>query len=232
MRVRRRHHLLCSGLLIAFLGLGSTSATGARVYLNELTMRPLGAPERVELHNAGPGSVDVGGWLIRGSKGTYTIPGPEIIPDGGYVMLTVGDLQGERGGVTTLIETVGDQRVPVGQDSVYYGQAGSAPLPPAGASLARAPDAALGTPPAPHPANDGLVWTIALSPTFGAVNVVPTPQMGSSILINEFDPGSTGGEDELELYNSGGTPVNIDEWYLINGDALMYLLDVVARDDG
>lgn len=213
--------------LIAGLLLCGSPALGANVYINELITRPLGASEEVELYNAGPGSIDVGGWIIRGSKASYTIPGPEIIPDGGYAALIVGDIQGERGGVTTLIETVGDGRVPVGQDSVYYGQAGSAPLPPAGTSLARAPDAALGTPPAPNPATDGLVWTIALFPTFGAVNVVPAPQMGSSILINEFHPGTAGGGDEVEFYNPSGSAVDIEGYYLVNGAAVMFLSGIV-----
>jgi hypothetical protein len=207
---------------------GGDPAHGANVYLNELTARPLGFSEDVELYNAGPGSVNVGGWVIRGSKGTFIIPAPEWIPEGGYVSLDVGDIQGERGGVTTLIEISTDKGrfVEIGQDSVHYGQSGSAPLPPAGSSLARAPDAAAGTPPPPSPAGDGLVWTLAL-PTFGMANIVPAPLMGSSVLLNEFDPLPVGGLDLLELYNPTGMLIDITNWYLINGDSEMLLGGVI-----
>lgn len=211
------------------LSLGAVPARGAHVYLNELTMRPQGVNETVELHNSELSPVDVGGWKIRGDKGTYVIPSPQIIPGGGYVALNVGDIQPERGGVTALIETIrgGGWRSDVGRDSVYYGQSGSAPLPPEGMSLARAPDAALGTPPVPDPGTDGLVWTIALAPTFGYENLSPEPLLGGSLLINEFHPGVLGGGDPIEFYNPTPGDIDLWGWYLINGATIMFLAGVV-----
>jgi hypothetical protein len=214
------------------LGVGSLAtlpAWGANVYLNELTVRPQGVNELVELYNAETVSVDVGGWKIRGGKGTYIIPSPHVIPGGGYSALSVGDIQPERGGVTALIETIRRDglRMDAGRDSVYYGRCGSAPLPPEGMSLVRAPDASFEDPPAPNPDTDGNIWTIALLPTFGMPNYVPQPQMGSSLVINEFHPGFEGGGDPIEFYNPTGGDIDLVGWYLINGATIMNLFGIV-----
>lgn len=171
----------------------------AGVYINEVSLQPVGSSQTVELYNSGPGGIDVGGWEIRGSKGAYIIPAPEPIPAGGYVVLSVGNICSERGGVMALIDLVASNSPAA--DAVNYGQRGSAPLPPAGTSLARAPDASAGPPPAPDPAGDGLVWTIDLTPTFGGINDAPTPNPGSSAALNELDPRPIGGGDSVELYN-------------------------------
>ena len=194
-----------------------------------MTVRPLGASDLVELCNTGPDSADVGGWEIRGDKGTYAIPAPTTIPPGGYVVIDVGDILRERGGVTSLIDVVKDagRLLPVGRDSVHYGDSGSAPLPPAGMSLARAPDASAGIPPAPDPALDGLVWTIDPTPTFEAVNDAPAPQMGSGARLNELDLGEPGGEDPFEIFNPGPAGVNLGNWTLINGDGIVFLAGMV-----
>ncbi len=206
---------IAAGLAAAVLSF--VPGARAAVYLNELTIRPVGVSETVELYNSGPGVVDVTGWKIRGNKGSYVIPPPGLIADGGRLVLSVGDIQDERGGVTSLIDLVpGSGLLPTGRDSVHYGTRGSAPLPPTGTSLARAPDAALGTPPPPHPDHDGLVWTIDFSPTFGNVNDAPVPQMGAPVLLNELDP-TPPGQDRLELYNPTGADVSVTNWKLVNG---------------
>ncbi len=215
--------LLWLALALTLLGGGAVmSAQASPVYLNELEMRPLGLSERVELYNAGTDTADVSGWTIQGSKSSYVIPTPTLIAPGQYIALQVGDLQGERGGVTGLIDLVldGELLARTTVDEVSYGEEGSAPLPPEGMSLARAPDASAGTPPPPGPATDGLVWTIDTTPTFGELNDAPVPEMGSSGVINEFDASHVGAGDLVELYNPGPDEIHLYGWYLINGDSL------------
>jgi hypothetical protein len=211
------------GLLLLSAGILLAAPASGAVYLNELTVRPAGVSELVELYNSGPIPVDLGGWKIQGNKGTYVIPPPTPIGVGGYLFLSVGDIQDERGGVTSLIDQLGLGGERTQQDAVYYGQLGSAPLPPQGTSLARAPDASAGPPPPPGPNTDGLVWTIDPTPTFGAINDAPVPQMGYPVLINEFDPGPAGGRDPVELYNPTPFSVSVSGWLLCNGSGLMSL---------
>ncbi len=215
-----------TGKMIALIYLAwawATTSAVAQVRLNELTVAPAGASESVELYNGGP-DISIDGWVIQGSKGSYTVPPGTVLPTGSYTTLDVGDIMHERGGVTSLIDLVrGSGRLAVGIDSVHYGTEGSAPLPPAGTSLARAPDAADGLTPPPDPGLDGLVWTIDFTPTFGAHNDAPVPAPGLSIVMNEFDPTSPGGLDMLELFNPTPLPESVNGWLLVNGDAVWVL---------
>lgn len=223
-------HLLRLAVAFALLAGGTLAvAQASAVYLNELEMRPSGLSERAELYNAGTDTADVSGWTIQGSQGSYVIPTPTLIAPGEYIVLQVGDIQGERGGVTGLIDLVLDGELLARStvDEVSYGEEGSAPLPPEGMSLARAPDASAGTPPPPDPATDGLVWTIATTPSFGGINEVPVPAMGSTVVINEFDASPVGAGDRVELYNPGPDAVLLDGGYLINGDGLEPLFGLV-----
>jgi hypothetical protein len=204
-----------------FLGLLWTQGAHAQVKLNEMTIGPANASESIELYNESGGTIDLGGWSISGSKGTFIIPPATPIPPGGYAVLSVGDIQEERGGVTSLIDLLGSPRSI--QDAVAYGQDGSAPVPPDGMSLARAPDASSGPTPPPDPNQDGLVWTIDFTPTFGRANDAPVPQMGQPFLINEFDPGLIGGQDPIEFYNPSPLPMNANGWRLTNGPAFMFI---------
>jgi len=171
--------------------------------------------------------------VIRGNKGSYIIPSPSPIPDGGYLALSVGDIQEERGGVTSLIDLVksASQANRSGADSVHYGQQGSAPLPPAGMSLSRAPDASAGAPPPPDPDLDGLVWTIDPTPTFGWANDAPQPQMGQPFLMNELNPGIPGGSDMIEFYNPSTMVIDAGGWVLMNGDSYLHLNGLVLPGD-
>lgn len=200
----------------------------AEVFLNELTIRPAGMSESVELYNAGADTV-IAGWTIQGNQGTFVVPSPGFIPQGGYVTYSVGDIQYERGGLTSLIDLVGTGKsvTRTVRDAVSYGQSGSAPLPPAGMSLCRAPDASAGTPPPPDPFLDGLVWTIDPTPTFDSENDAPPPLPGQSVRLNELDPGLPGGGDSFELFNPLGAPTNLAGWFLINGDGIQILNGIV-----
>lgn len=227
--MKRTDRIFCwLGMVLA---LPAVLPARAAVYLNEMTVRPAGMSEDVELYNSGP-DIDLGGWVIEADKGSYTIPPGTPAPGGGYVVLSVGDIMLERGGVTTLIDVVKDGEGGGGGgravvDEVSYGTDGSAPLPPAGTSLARAPDASFGAPPPPDPATDGMVWTIDFSPTFGGANDPPLPAPGALVVFNELDPAPPHGEDLIELFNPAPVPVSINGWMVVNGDAAFLLNGLV-----
>lgn len=223
MNARRLKFALSAALAAAALGSGAPA--GAAVYLNELTVQ---GDERVELYNNSGAPVNLGGWKIS-STGEYVLPPLTVIPANGYLVVDPpGDLILDSGTIAELIDSVGETR-----DAVSFGQGGSAPLPPdlppgfargpGDVSLARAPDASLGSVPPPSPATDGLVWTLDLTPTFGAVNDAPVPSLGSTLRLNEFDPKPAGGLDMFELYNPSALPVLIAGWFVTNGDAFQVL---------
>lgn len=202
------------------------------VYLNELTVK---GPEMLELYNAGPDSAVIGGWEIE-ETGTFTIPaGTTMAPESYLVFTDLGGILNDFGGQVTMLDLLNAV-----QDGVSYGQVGAAPLPqpgtmlalpgPSPVSLARAPDASAGTPPPPDPLQDGLVWTLDLSPTFGAINDAPEPQLGGRIVLNEIDPKPAHGQDLIELFNLTPVPVLVDGWFLTNGEQLMFLNGIVPPD--
>ena len=193
----------------------------AAVMLNEIHVK---GSERVELYNSGPGIVDVNGWTIGGNGGDFVIGGADpLLPDSYRVFDLPGAILFDNGGFIELLDDDG----PTSQDGVWYGQLGSAPLPPAPGlftvgpappSLARAPDgSAYGAPPSSAPASDGLFWTIDFTPTFGAMNDAPTALLGSSLILNEADPKPVGGADMVELHNPSAVPVSLAGWLLTNG---------------
>ncbi|NNE42701.1 MAG: hypothetical protein HKN12_00705 [Gemmatimonadetes bacterium] len=217
-------------LATAACALPASAPALADVLLNEIAVQ---GTEQVELYNSGPAAVDINGWTINGS-GSWVIAGAPLLMPGAYVVVnSPGDIFDDQGGYIELLEANAE-------DGVYYGQQGSAPLPPAtqlprggagfmtGSSLARAPDASLlGAPPTPAPSSDGAFWTIDVTPTFGAVNDVATSALGTSLRINELDPKPSGGGDVVELYNPLAGPVDVMDWYLCNGDGFLVLSGII-----
>lgn len=203
----------------------------AAVMFNEIVVK---GAERVELYNSGFAAVDVNDWTIESDGGAYVIQGLGPVPAQGYAVVDLpGSILLENGGFIELLDDVG----PDGQDGVWYGQRGSAPLPPDGElfgralvapSLARAPDgSSYGIPPSHSPITDGQIWTIDFSPTFGAANDAPNPALGSTALLNEVDPKPVGGLDTVELFNPSALGVGIAAWILTNGAAVQALAGTV-----
>lgn len=210
--------------------LSAAAPAHAAVMLNEITVK---GSERVELYNSGPGVADVNGWTIQGDGGAFVINGADpMLPDSYQVFDLPGAILFDNGGFIELLDDVG----PSGQDGVWYGQLGSAPLPPAAGlsaallvapSLARAPDgSAYGVPPTSAPGTDGLIWTIDFTPTFGAMNDAPAAALGASLLLNEADPKPVGG-DVVEIHNPSAVPVPLAGWILTNGEAIEALAGTV-----
>lgn len=105
-------------------------ATG-KVFINEFVPRPAvgacpGTPngqnpnsgEWIELYNAGPGNVDVGGWSISDGDWTATIPAGTIIIANGYYLIGGGGTFCSSGAIPDLnVETCNCATVsPVAQD--------------------------------------------------------------------------------------------------------------------
>ncbi|GJM45108.1 MAG: hypothetical protein DHS20C21_19500 [Gemmatimonadota bacterium] len=225
MHPMRRRGLEAALGVLAVVALGPVAAQ-AFVLLNELKVK---GSEQVELYNSGPGPVDVNGWTIQGND-AHVIAGAPLISPGGYLIVNVaGDIFDDQGGFVELLDGV------VPEDAVSYGRLGSAPLPPestslvaAPVSLARAPDGSFyGAPPTPSPGTDGLIWTLDLTPTFGAVNDAPAPALGGAIVLNEVDPKPVGGSDEVELYNPLAAGTSVVGWFLCNGSAFTTLSGLV-----
>jgi hypothetical protein len=214
--------------LAAFVAAAAAPASGA-VMLNEIIVK---GSEKVELYNSGAGAVDVNGWSLHGDAGTYVIQGLPQVGAQGYAVIDLpNQILLQNGGFIELLDDASNS-----QDNVWFGQSGSAPLPPdeglsagpLGPSLARAPDAsAYSTPPASSPATDGTIWTIDFTPTLGAVNDAPDPALGSSLLLDEVDPKPVGGMDTVELYNPSPLPVDLAGWLLTNGAVVQALSGTV-----
>lgn len=108
-----------------------TNAAAGKVFINEFVPRPAvgmcaGTPngqnpnsgEWIELYNAGPGNVDIGGWIISDGDWTATIPAGTVVLANGYFLVGGGGTLCSSGALPDLnVETCNCATVsPVGQD--------------------------------------------------------------------------------------------------------------------
>ena len=209
-------------MVLALACLAVAAATAQDVYLNEVVVEDLA--EKVELYNPNAASLDVGDRKIVGGLGEYQIPSGTTIPPFSYLTITIsppGD----------IFENVGDE-ISIADsntgeiyDQVNYGQSGGAPLPHAGGtvSLCRAPDASAGPPLYDEAGySDAGNWTLDLTSTFGAMNDAPVPELGSTVTLNEFNPGPP---NLVEFYNPSALAADIDitGWFLTDGLSEVFL---------
>ncbi|MFN8547176.1 MAG: lamin tail domain-containing protein [Candidatus Eisenbacteria bacterium] len=201
-----------------------------QIYLNEATVRGL---ERIELYNRAANVINLSGWSIVGSNGTFTLPPGSFIGAHAYrVFSTPGDHLGDIGGEIILLDLVGH-----GGDRVFYGNQGSAPLPHDNpdVSLARAPDAAWNPARDPGPAGSGLWWTLDFTSSFGQLNDAKVPLPGGSLEINEVSPKLpplAGVGDFVELYNPTAAPISTTGWIVSVGTGMETLLGGVVPPGG
>ncbi len=203
--------------------LPSPAAAVGLVYLNEVVVQ---GAEKVELYNPDADSLDISGWTITGSNGSFSIPGGTFVPPAGYREVSFpGDIMGDLGGETSIADLTDTE-----QDVVKYGQAGGAPLPPPGAStsLCRAPDGSAAPPFFDDPGySDAGNWTLDLTSTFEAPNDAPPPVLGTTIRLNEVNPAPGG--NEYEYFNPFPLAANIDitGWWLTDGLSVVVLNGIV-----
>ena len=108
-------------------------------------------------------------------------------------------------------------------DEVVYGNKGGAPLPPYGSSTARSPNGV-------DTDDFARDWNVDQTPTQGGPNDGPGTNLGSSIIINEQNGYSPGG-DFYELFNPTANPVDLSGWQASDGDNIENLAGVISPGD-
>ncbi|MBD3303339.1 MAG: hypothetical protein GF346_12915 [Candidatus Eisenbacteria bacterium] len=208
--------------VLALACLIASSATAQDVYLNEVVVED--SAEMVELYNPNQTPLDVGDRKIVGGLGEYEIPDGTTIPALSYLTITIMP-------PGNIFENVGDE-ISIADsnsgevyDQVRFGHAGGAPIPHTGGtvSLCRATDAATDPPLYDETGySDADFWTLDLTSTFGAANDAPPPALGSTVTLNEFNPGPP---NMVEFYNPSvlAVDVDIDNWFLTDGIGEVFL---------
>lgn len=199
----------------------AVGAQGDHVVINEFVAK---GTEWVELYNPTSSSVDISGWRLTSDYGglNYTIPGGTVLPPGGYyVYSTLGNLLHNDGDLIRLADSTG-----ILVDVVGYGIRGAAPLPPQYWGAARVPNGQ-------DTDDDARDWNLDETETQGTVNDAPPVDLGSSLILNEFDnypPAS--GNDKVEIYNPTSTTITMTNWLLSDGDAVAPIVTAVSVPPG
>ena len=180
------------------------------VIINEFMAK---GSEWIELYNTQDYDIPLYGWILCDDDGTVdSLSG--IIQAGGYHLHNNSTTWlGNNGDVIYLISPSGDT-----VDQVGFGNAGGAPVGAevsgGFASTARAPDAA-------NTGDDAQDFTMDFTPTPGAANDAPAPQLGSGLVINEVDAYVPNGDpDYIEIYNPSEDSVDLDGWIISDGDEI------------
>ncbi len=161
--------------------------------------------EQIELYNPLSVAISLNGWYLTDGEGIDPLTG--TIPAGGYLVTPTDNIDLNNDGDEVLLYAPGDILV----DAVAYGTHGGAPIAPTNQSTARAPNG--------HDSDDDAAdWTIDPTPTFGSANDALTPNLGSSIIINEINNYSPPTDDAVELYNPLDEPITITNWMICDGD--------------
>ena len=184
--------------------------------INEFGVQPTDI-ELVELYNPTASEINLSKWILGDGEANMTLPAINITA-GGYVVIDVNDpdnqgplyLANDKDDLYLYDNSTG---TPVLVDKVAYSWLGGCPDPEYDFNAARAPD---GT----DTDNDAFDWTVDPTPTFGSANDAPAPNLGGEgVVLNEVLPGpAAGGQEYVELYNNGSSPVNITGWHISDGE--------------
>ena len=169
--------------------------------------------EWVELYNSTATTVTITGWYVDdtdcGSAASFI--GTAEIPPGGYYVIDAGDAGDnfnlDNSGDVVVLCDDSDAEV----DRVAFGNKGGAPLAPTGLSAARVPNG--------NDTDDyARDWNMDATPTKGAANDAPGVDLGSSLILNEFDNYPTTGPDLVEIYNPTTGTITLTDWIISDGD--------------
>lgn len=169
--------------------------------ITEFIATPTGS-ESIELYNDSTGSVDLADFYLVVNSDTFLMIA-ETVPSGGYTVVDTSKASGmylPNAGATLMIEDPINFRT----DVVSYGIVGAAPKPFYAWSCARV--ASTG--------NNAADFNLDATPTMGFANDAPSNSLGSgTVFINEVYPDAVDNQF-IELYNSGGSPVDISGWII------------------
>jgi len=214
-RFRRSFPLM---LVVSALPATLPAITRADVKINEIKIKGL---EYVELYNTGYVSEDVTGWTLSSQVGAKTIVLSGFIPGLGFRTWTNGEappdslpisFMDNSGDVVTLRDATATL-----VDDVGYGTKGGAPI--GFNSVGRYPDG-----------DDTDDWARdfdyrddsydSFAETPDATNRNTEPALGSGLVLNELDPQGTGvgGLDRVEVYNPTGGTIDLQDYFLSDGD--------------
>ncbi len=186
--------------------------TDVPIRINEFVAK---GTEWIELYNPTDQDAEISGWFLTSDYGNlnYTFPTGTVILAGGYlVYLTGGALLHNDGDVIHLSNSGGAEI-----DAVGYGIRGGAPIPPQYWSTARVPNGQ-------DTDDDARDWNLDETETQGTANDAPPAALGSSLILNEFDNYPPAGNDKVEIYNPTDAFVDLNGWYLSDGDAVAVIV--------
>jgi predicted extracellular nuclease len=198
--------VLMAILMLPIFGMRhAVAASHGDVVINEFTAK---GTEWIELYNLSTSAVSIEGWMLTDGEDDEFLSGS--ITAGGYFVIdtslalsnTGDEIQLYNGGASLV-------------DEVAYGTNGGAPLPPFGTSTARSPNGA-------DTDDFARDWNVDQTPTRAAANDGPGTDLGSSIILNEQNAFSPGG-DFFELYNPTDNAVDLSGWQASDGDDITTL---------
>lgn len=196
------------------------------VVINEVLANPVSPGlEQIEIHNASPVSVDLGGWLLGDGKNRYfryAFANGQMIPAGGYLVLTSEGFH----------PAAADPRVEHFTLNDYEGESLYLFAPPdhsAGAVLcdkfsfgATAPGESIGR----LPNGSGRIVPLA-STSFGAANVEARvgPLVISEVMYHPAD--GVGVHEFVEIHNPTASAVALEDWQVAGGVDFTFAAGVV-----
>ncbi|GJM44211.1 MAG: hypothetical protein DHS20C21_10530 [Gemmatimonadota bacterium] len=195
-------------------------SASAAVLLNEFEHTATGT-DRIEVYNTrSDTTIDLSTWYLENDLGaTFALSGL-LGPNGHASFVTIGSIVTDGG----LIELY-DGALPFPRDSVPFGDAGGAPLPPpvGSYSCGRSPDGVNSGDPAAD-------WNLDTSATFAAANDHPPAKLGmTTVYLNEGGRGGVRASGSctapfVELYNRHPSMgVNLNGWRLVDGRSVTLL---------
>ncbi|MBM7841545.1 hypothetical protein JOD20_000152 [Herpetosiphon giganteus] len=168
--------------------------TQARILINEVMSQPISGTDWVELYNLGPDALDLKGWKIddqlAAGGAAHTIQTSTIISPSSWLLIPVGSLLNAE---LDSVHLITDQGVVT--DTFDYASSVFE------RTWSRMPDGA-------------ATWQAASRASPAMANRQNSSPEPNQLLINEVLAWPTSGEEFVELYNAGATPIDLSGWWL------------------
>ena len=155
--------------------------------------------EWIELYNPNPFDLSLKGYSIETKEDLFEFTEGTIPAGGFYILQTKNFLDND--GDTIFLRDSTNAVI----DTVSYGYRGQAPAPPSYKSCAFVSGK----------------WNMDLTPTKGKENDASPVSLGDSVRINEYY------RKTIEFYNPLDTPIDIENFFISDGDGVFYLSGIV-----